>query len=642
MTDDNKALIKSPRITVPQDFGLDGSPIHRKLHERRSLPRLGDLSRITLELKGRPDPSPSKARAQQLGHENNSSSSHEAPLLVPPKLCSDSSESLRDGQGYETPAELQVSKGFVDQSDDSRVSFVSAQATRPPYHSTPDSSPPTPTKVPAIKLAANMSSRAAEALFRLQGQSIGVRSQIPTHNTNGPSSSVGTDGFCTRPSNPGTFNTSSTRIYHESGLRSAIRPAEVQISNTPSFVATPRNELDKAALLLCLQKAEPKLCPIEWSQAPRTPNHPPLGQTTILQAQSTPVYPHSAPKAAYPPRIPRVKPVAGSKNDKGVKVTNFVQVEALATGTSSGSFTRTPLSKGTSDAFLQANHSPFPRSNFDAVYGLYDKAPVIEDVDLKKLDRKLMKMKLFEDHSDRPVHIFIDMSNIFIGLEEKCREKRGIHKNQYFHINPKEFLFRRLHHILVRNRPVGKKSLAGSVANPAEQISPPAHFEEAKKLDYKTSMMLRVMKIDHSNNFRHVIGGITISPSAEWTASSGDESSDGSPTICPRTKLGEQGVDENLHLAMQSSLLDAAGPGIGSGPGVMVLATGDAKEAEFSEGFAHYAQKAMLMGWHVEVVSWKRCLSSIWKRSPFTDQFASQFRIIELDPFHEDMIAGKL
>ncbi|KAK8091794.1 hypothetical protein PG997_002155 [Apiospora hydei] len=150
--------------------------------------------------------------------------------------------------------------------------------------------------------------------------------------------------------------------------------------------------------------------------------------------------------------------------------------------------------------------------------------------------------------------------------------------------------------------------------------------------------MLRVIKFDSNNSYRRSTA-VTVSPFDWTTSSSGDESGDGSPSyLCPRTKLGEQGVDENLHLAMQSSILDAAFPGNGTAPGIMVLATGDAKEAEFSEGFAHYAQKAMSMGWHVEVVSWKRCLSSVWKRAPFIDQFASQFRIIELDPFYEDML----
>ncbi|KAK7960624.1 hypothetical protein PG996_011269 [Apiospora saccharicola] len=275
--------------------------------------------------------------------------------------------------------------------------------------------------------------------------------------------------------------------------------------------------------------------------------------------------------------------------------------------------------------------------------------PTVGDDDLTKLDRKLLRLKQLDERTPgREAHIFIDMSNIFIGFQEKCKEKRGIPKHQYFNVDAKDFLFRRLHHILARDRPVGKKALAGSVASAGEQVSPPAHFLEAQKLDYKTSMMLRVIKFDNNstgfrpnNNTRGNPGGVTVSPYYGWTtSSSGDESSDGSSSVlCPRTKLGEQGVDENLHLAMQSSILDAIpGNGTAQAPGVMVLATGDAKEAEFSEGFAYYAQKAMAMGWHVEVVSWKRCLSMIWKRAPFTDQFASQFRIIELDPFYEDML----
>lgn len=261
-----------------------------------------------------------------------------------------------------------------------------------------------------------------------------------------------------------------------------------------------------------------------------------------------------------------------------------------------------------------------------------------------KLHRKLQLKGLLNDTVEaRHVHILVDMSNIFIGFEEHYRTKNNIPKSTYMHLQPTFFLFRQLAHILERDRNVVKRKLAGSVANAYEQERPPAHFIEAESAGYDTAKMLRVAKHDHSvPRFRRKSQRCMSGPAPttlDWTTTSGDESGEGSgssPILCPRIKLGEQGVDENLHLAMQSSLVDY------DYPGTMVLATGDAKEAEFSEGFAHYAMKAMNRGWNVEVVSWKKCLSSVWRRAPFADKYSKQFRIIELDAFYEDLLADWL
>lgn len=261
-----------------------------------------------------------------------------------------------------------------------------------------------------------------------------------------------------------------------------------------------------------------------------------------------------------------------------------------------------------------------------------------------KLHRKLQLKGLFSDTAEhRHVHIFVDMSNIFIGFEEHYRTKNNIPKSTYMHLQPTFFLFRQLAHILERDRNVVKRKLAGSVANAHEQDKPPAHFVEAESAGYDTAKMLRVAKHDHSvprfgrKPQRYLSG--PAQPTLDWATTSGDESGEGSgssPVLCPRIKLGEQGVDENLHLAMQSSLVDY------DCPGTMVLATGDAKEAEFSEGFAYYAMKAMDRGWNVEVVSWKKCLSSVWRRAPFSDKYSKQFCIVELDTFYEDLLADWL
>ncbi|KAK8015919.1 hypothetical protein PG991_008807 [Apiospora marii] len=575
MTDTDEGLNKPCRRAIAQSPGPHGSRVHPSPKRRKtSLPRLGDLSSITIRLRSQPESSP--APSAPLSAPSGASEAPRVPSDVP-----------NDGRGYETPA---------DHSDDYTVA-TEMSSVRPSYI-TPESSPPTPTKGPFTNLAANIRSEGAKALFRSQMSSQYLNDQVT------------------------------------------------------STGASNRAEIDQAALSLCLQAAgsSPPVVPRSAGsnlavvpQTPITPSRPAFGQPHTLQTR----------KEVF--SYPAVKPLASSTG-KFKRITSFTQAQhttivdnspAPSTGTTE-KFTRVT-------SFTQPQHvstvdtSPCPQNNiFRAVYGVHEMKPTVANDDtFKKLDRKLFQLKQLDERTPgREAHIFIDMSNIFIGFEEKCREKRRIPKNQYFHVDPKDFLFSRLHHILARDRPVGKKALAGSVASAGEQISPPAHFLEAQKLDYKTSMMLRVVKFDNNhtgfrpNNAIRRTTGVDVSPYFDWTtSSSGDESSDGSPSIlCPRTKLGEQGVDENLHLAMQASILDAVSENENTQPGVMVLATGDAKEAEFSEGFAHYAQKAMAMGWHVEVVSWKRCLSSIWKRTPFNDQYASQFRIIELDPFYEDML----
>ncbi|KAK8109011.1 hypothetical protein PG984_014812 [Apiospora sp. TS-2023a] len=580
MTDTGEALKKPVRRAVAQSPGPHGSRVSPSPKRRKtSLPRLGDLSNITLRLRSQPgslQATPIPAQA----------------LPVPPPALPVSSPALpvfsdapNYGRGYETPA---------DHSDDYTV--VTEMSSIRPCYITPESSPPTPTKGPSTNLAANISSRAAEALYRSQVSTQYLKDQVVSTGT------------------------------------------------------SKQAEIHKAALSLCLQAAgsNPPVVPQSAGanlparpQAPITPARPVLGQSYTLQ-------PYKQVLSCQP-----VQPVAPSTG-KFKRITSFTQAQHTSLvgnppAPSTGKFKRITSFTQPQETSIVDN-SPCPRnSTFKAVYGVHEMKPAVGDDDLMKLDRKLLRLKELDERAPgREAHIFIDMSNIFIGFQEKCKEKRGIPKHQYFNVDAKDFLFRRLHHILARDRPVGKKALAGSVASAGEQVSPPAHFLEAQKMDYKTSMMLRVIKFDNNstgyrpnNNIRRN-PGVTVSPYYGWTtSSSGDESSDGSPpsVLCPRTKLGEQGVDENLHLAMQSSILDAIpGNGTAQAPGVMVLATGDAKEAEFSEGFAYYAQKAMVMGWHVEVVSWKRCLSMIWKRAPFTDQFASQFRIIELDPFYEDML----
>ncbi|KAK9783501.1 putative NYN domain-containing protein [Seiridium cardinale] len=218
--------------------------------------------------------------------------------------------------------------------------------------------------------------------------------------------------------------------------------------------------------------------------------------------------------------------------------------------------------------------------------------------------------------NQKEVHVFVDMSNIFIGFQDIAKISRGIHAAVRADWRP--FSFEHLAFTLERGRTTATRKLAGSVRQAHQMHNLPLHIVEAQSYGYDTKILHQVIKLDPTRAI----------PNSPYT--SGDEAYSG--VLRSRTKLGEQGVDEALHLAMQDSILDAQGD-----PGIMVLATGDAKPAEYSDGFAHYAIKALKHGWHVEVVSWRKCLSGEWKKSPFKDKYAEQFRIILLDDFFDEI-----
>lgn len=239
------------------------------------------------------------------------------------------------------------------------------------------------------------------------------------------------------------------------------------------------------------------------------------------------------------------------------------------------------------------------------------------------LIRKLQVMALLGEETTRSqeVHVFVDMSNVYIGFQNLSKESRGYKHTAWAPYEP--FSFEHFSYVLERGRRIGKRHLAGSIRYVKQWNNLPQHFGEARACGYTTKIFQQVEKPDSSHSSR----------SSPTTSSDEGDNSLGLATLSLRTKLGEQGVDEALHLAMQDSMLEA------KEPGTMVLATGDAKPAEFSDGFAHYANKALERGWHIEIVSWRRCLSSDWKRSPFSDKYAGQVRIIELDRFFDEIKA---
>jgi hypothetical protein len=94
-------------------------------------------------------------------------------------------------------------------------------------------------------------------------------------------------------------------------------------------------------------------------------------------------------------------------------------------------------------------------------------------------------------------------------------------------------------------------------------------------------------------------------------------------------RLGEQGVDEILHLKIANALLDY------DSPQTLVLVTGDGQDADFSTSFLQQVQRALKRGWHVKVWSWKSQLSGNFAK--LLPAHASKLEINKFDPHYNEL-----
>lgn len=181
--------------------------------------------------------------------------------------------------------------------------------------------------------------------------------------------------------------------------------------------------------------------------------------------------------------------------------------------------------------------------------------------------------------------------------------------------------------VLERGRPVNKRVLAGSDRFPA--------IDEAEMLGYETNILVRVQKAkeasprkkngftkrDNSNSKRN--------NNKQRDQSSGSETNNKS--LVPE-KWMEQAVDEILHLKMLESIVDT------DQPSTIVLVTGDAAEAEYSDGFLKMVERALHKGWTVELVSFSCTISRAYYRKEFRSKWGPKFSIIELDKYAEHLL----
>ncbi|KAL6887797.1 hypothetical protein HDV57DRAFT_376965 [Trichoderma longibrachiatum] len=197
------------------------------------------------------------------------------------------------------------------------------------------------------------------------------------------------------------------------------------------------------------------------------------------------------------------------------------------------------------------------------------------------------------------VHVFVDMSNIDIGFQSTLKEAR--HLDEHARLSPLPHLnLPFLTKILVRDRPVVALNVGCSTV-PGR--SEPRYVQQLRDLGYQ---------IDLRERKRVVEVGLPLA---------------GRPDTL---RYVEDLVDETLQVRIAESVMEYFRT-----PGTIVLATGDAKPSPHSDGFFSCVQRALKMGWNVEVVSWRGNLSFRWVDKQWMSQWRDEFRVIQLDDFLE-------
>ncbi|EUC37981.1 hypothetical protein COCCADRAFT_84128 [Bipolaris zeicola 26-R-13] len=237
---------------------------------------------------------------------------------------------------------------------------------------------------------------------------------------------------------------------------------------------------------------------------------------------------------------------------------------------------------------------------------------------------------LNEKQSEHGLHVFVDASNIMIGLKDMLR-LHGLHHNAY------DISFDSLALLMERRRPVAKRFFAGShrEANPLPHIE--KLVETSKAVGYDSVMQEQVLIVredSEKKKFFNDVKKMGWHKATQMRSGSGSDSETSAPA--PKTpaapKWVEQGVDEILHLKMCQSIIDC------EWPSTMVLATGDGAVAEMSDGFLAHVERALKRGWRVELISWGQQINSGYRKRQFRAKWGEQFTIIELDEFLEDLI----
>jgi hypothetical protein len=288
------------------------------------------------------------------------------------------------------------------------------------------------------------------------------------------------------------------------------------------------------------------------------------------------------------------------------------------------------LSDSTNDRF--AIKPMVARSNDDRHWALLMK--LLRDFPGDR--RHLIAPMNMTTHNNDPkgIHVFVDASNIVIGFKDQLKLARGIHPLQQ--VPAVDLSFDALALLIERRRSIAKRILVGSTPHlPA--------FDKAKAVGYECNILEKVYKarelterklyFKELDRMRYNRG--KAPPANNVATLNGAGNGSGSETNAPQyepPRMIEQGVDEILHLKILESIVDA------DEPGTIVLATGDAAQAEYSDGFMRMAERALTKGWTVELVSWSKNISALYTKRAWTEVWGSHFRIIYLDDYVEELL----
>lgn len=213
-----------------------------------------------------------------------------------------------------------------------------------------------------------------------------------------------------------------------------------------------------------------------------------------------------------------------------------------------------------------------------------------------------------------------------IGFHDALKVSRGQPIHQRIRRQPVSF--HNLSLILERGRPAAKRIVVGSDNFPA--------MLEAKQIGYETNILDRVHKAKEltprQKRYSNLNGNNGPGGGQSGTGSGSETTA--AVQYAPE-KWVEQAVDEILHLKMMESVVDA------DEPSTMVLATGDAAEAEYSGGFLKMVERALGKGWKIELASFSRNTSMAYKKSDFRQRWGERFKIVDLDDFVEVLLGSE-
>ncbi|KAG6007669.1 hypothetical protein E4U43_000277 [Claviceps pusilla] len=217
------------------------------------------------------------------------------------------------------------------------------------------------------------------------------------------------------------------------------------------------------------------------------------------------------------------------------------------------------------------------------------------------------------------IHIFLDMSNINISFQHALRQKYSLKEHSRFLPLP-QLNLQFLTEILVRNRRTMTLNAGCSVLPDRHE---PRFIQELRKLGYRVDLRERRLIAEARGPINYTMSN----------KGRGGGAPDRMAALHTVARFMEDLVDETLQTRIAESVMEYF-----ENPGTLVLATGDAQPAKYSDGFFTYAERALRMGWHVEVVSWNLSLSSRWRKSGLTEKWGNRFRLIRLDDFLDELL----